>query len=299
MYVIFGASGKVGAQTATNLLKAGRQVRAVVRDERHVARFAAMGCDTMVADLADHRSVRQAIEGARAVQILCPIPTADTNPASTMRAMIDVAAAALHENPPPVVLALSDYGAQLEQDTGITLLFHYLEARLSRLAAHLIMLRSAEHMENWARVVPAALEKGLLPSFHHPLDKAFPTVSAHDVGAIAADLLLDEAHSPETRVVSVEGPHRVTAFDVARALTEVCGQHITAVELPRGAWTGTLLRAGLSEQYAGLITDLYDTHNAGRIDVEPGKGERRFGSITLSEAFSSMLPSLRSSEPRL
>ncbi|HTH73624.1 MAG TPA: NAD(P)H-binding protein [Trinickia sp.] len=297
MYVIFGASGKVGARTAANLLKAGRHVRAVVRDEGQVARFSSMGCETMVADLTDHRSVTQAIEGARAVQILCPIPTADTNPASTMRAMIDVAAAALHENPPPVVLALSDYGAQLEQDTGITLLYHYLEAQLSSLRAHLIFLRSAEHMENWARVVPAALEKGLLPSLHHPLDKAFPTVSAHDVGAIAADLLLEAAPSPETRVVNVEGPHRVAAFDVARALTEVCGQHIAAVELPRSAWTGTLVRAGLSERHAELIADLYDAHNAGRIDVEPGKGERRFGSTTLSEAFSSMLPSRRSSQP--
>lgn len=293
MYVIFGASGNVGAQTAANLLKAGRRVRAVVRDGRQVARFSAMGCETVVADLTDRRSVRQAIEGARAVQILCPVPTDDPNPTSAMRAMIDIAAAALHENPPPVVLALSDYGAQLEQDTGITLLYHYLEARLSSVPTHLIMLRSAEHMQNWARVVPAALEKGLLPSLHHPLDKAFPTVSAHDVGTIAADLLLEDALSRETRVVSAEGPHRVTVFDVARALTEACGQHIAAVALPRSAWTGTLLRAGLSEHYAKLITELYDAHNAGRIDVEPGKGERRFGSTTLAEAFASTLPSLR------
>lgn len=296
MYVIFGASGKVGAQTVTKLLKAGHPVRAVVRDEGQVARLSALGCEAMVADLTDRRSVRQAIEGARAVQILCPVPTGDAHPASTMRAMIDTAAAVLHENPPPIVLALSDYGAQLEQDTGITLLYHYLETRLSSLPAHRIMLRSAEHMENWARMVPAALEKGLLPSLHHPLDKAFPTVSAHDVGAIAADLLLESGPSRETRIVSVEGPHRVTAFDVARALTEVCGQHIAAVELPRGAWTATLLRAGLSEDYALLITDLYDAHNAGRIDVEPGKGERRYGWTTLPEAFSWMRQSLRPSQ---
>ncbi len=51
-----------------------------------------------------------------------------------------------------------------------------------------------------------------------------------------------------------------------------------------------LLRAGLSANHAQLITDLYDTHNAGRIDVEAGVGERRFGTTGLAEVLASILP---------
>lgn len=53
MYVIFGASGKVGSVTAAALRKAGRPVRAVVRDERQAQPLIAMGCEAAIADLTD------------------------------------------------------------------------------------------------------------------------------------------------------------------------------------------------------------------------------------------------------
>jgi NAD(P)H dehydrogenase (quinone) len=60
--------------------------------------------------------------------------------------------------------------------------------------------------------------------------------------------------------------------------------------LPREAWTPMLLRAGLNAEHARLITDLYETHNAGRIDVEAGVGERRFGTTELAKVLAAMLP---------
>lgn len=291
MYVIFGASGKVGSVTATALRDAGKAVRAVVRDVRQAHRFAAIGCETVVANLADSRAVRSAIEGARAVQILCPVPATDADPEATMRRMIDVAADALNASPPVEVLALSDYGAEIPEATGITLLYHYLEARLKTLNTRLTLLRSAEHMENWSRVIPAALARGVLPSLHHPLTKAFPTVAAGDVGAIAAQLLLDidAPRSDRTRIVSVEGPQRVSAIDVAQVLSDVAKRKVTALALPRDEWNTTLRHAGLTENHTRLIAELYDAHNAGKIDVEAGQTERRFGATSLREVIASML----------
>lgn len=300
MYVIFGASGKVGSVTAAALRHAGKAVRAVVRDERQAQRFAAIGCETVMADLTDSQAVRSAIEGAYAVQILCPVPATDTDPEATMRYVIDVAADALHASPPVAVLALSDYGAEVPEGTGITLLYRYLEARLTPLRTRLTLLRSAEHMENWARVIPAALARGVLPSLHHPLTKTFPTVAARDVGTIAAQLLLDrddsddsddvdETRSDQPRIVSVEGPQRISAIDVAQVLSDVAKHTVTALALPRGEWNATLRHAGLTENHTRLIAELYDAHNAGKIDVEAGQTERRFGATPLSEAIASML----------
>ena len=290
MFVIFGASGKVGRVSAASLRTEGHAVRAVVRNEAQGERLGRIGCEIVLADLLNPASVARAIEGADAVQVLCPLPAGDAHPGSTMHRMIDVVANALRANPPSRVLALSDYGAELESGTGITMLFHALENQLKPVMQNLTLLRAAEHMQNWARVLPVVLSTGILPSLHHPLSKRFPTVAAQDVGRLAAQLLLDHGYADGLRTVSVEGPQRVSALDVARTLSEVIGREIKAHELPREQWTPTLHRAGLSADHATLITELYDTHNAGNIDVE-ARSELRFGTTELSEVLASILPS--------
>lgn len=305
MFVIFGASGKVGRVTVAALRSAGQPVRAIVRNPLQAESLAQLGCEIAVADLLDLESVKTALDGAFAVQILCPVPVDDSDPGKTMHRMIEIVAEALRAKPPSRVLALSDYGAELESGTGITLLFHALEMRLKeQLGAavkNLTLLRSAEHMQNWARVMPVALATNTLPSLHHPLSKRFPSVAAQDVGQLAAELLLDKAHNTALddapHVVSIEGPQRLSALEMASVLSDLCGREISARELPRNEWTPTLLRAGMSERHAQLIADLYDTHNAGRIDVEDGISERRFGKTGVSTVLASLL-ALNASGPR-
>jgi uncharacterized protein YbjT (DUF2867 family) len=299
VFVIFGAAGHVGRVSAAALRRAGREVRAVVRNEAQGGPLAAIGCEIAIADLNDAASVARAIDGAHAVQMLCPLPRAHADPAPAMRRMIDVSVAALRAAAPPRVLALSDYGAEHPDGTGITTLFHYLETQLRGIDAHLTFLRAAEHMHNWARVLPMALANGMLPSLHHPLDKLFPTVAAEDVGALAAELLLDTS-APQTspRVVSVEGDRRVSARDVARTLAEVSGRPVVAQEVPRGEWAAVLRHAGLGEHHARLITDLYDAHNAGRIDVEAQISERRFGATSLAQVLAALLPGVSAAAAR-
>lgn len=289
MYVIFGASGKVGRATAIALRNAGRPVRAVMRQAKQGEALAKIGCEVVCADLTDPATVASAIKGATAVQILCPVPVGDADPASTMQRMIDVAADALRANPPPAVLALSDYGAELDRGTGLTRLFHLLEERLKQLPTHLTLLRSAEHVQNWAAMLPVMLATGRLPSLHCPLDRAFATVSTQDVGALAAELLLEVPSTKAPRIVSVEGPRRVSLIEVARAFSTVVGREVVADAVPREAWAPMLQRAGLSENHTQLLTELYDAVNAGQIDVEKGVSEQRFGKTELTDAFTAML----------
>ncbi|WP_027801742.1 NmrA family NAD(P)-binding protein [Paraburkholderia dilworthii] len=291
MFVIFGAGGNVGKASAAALRRAGRDVRAVVHSAAQAGPLAEMGCHVAVADLHDRAAVARALEGAHAVQTLCPVPRHHDDPANAMRHMIDVSVDALRTNPPPHVLALSDYGAEHASGTGITTLFHYVETQLSGVDTRLTFLRAAEHMHNWARVVPFALSKGVLPSLHHPLNKRFPTVAAQDVGALAAQLLLDDKppqHSP--RVVSVESEERVSVIDVARTIGELAGRPVAAHAVPHEQWLAMLEGAGLGEQHARLIIDLHDAHNAGCIDVQAGVSEQWFGSTTLAQALAAIVP---------
>lgn len=291
MFVIFGASGKAGRVTAAALRRAGQPVRAVVRNTRHGDNLAAIGCEIALADLTDAAAVAAALRGAHAVQLICPVPVNDKHPESTMRATIDVATDALRENPPARLLAISDYGAELPLNTGITRLFHHLEQRLRPVETHLTVLRSAEHMQNLAAFLPTALASGVLPSLHLPLVHRFPTVAAQDVGAASAELLLDAPQAGTSRLVSIEGPQRVSVNDIAATLGEVSGRTIAPLALPRESWSPTLLKAGLSEEHARLITDLYDVHNTGKIDVQ-ANSERRFGATGLREVLASLVSKL-------
>jgi NAD(P)H dehydrogenase (quinone) len=289
-YTIFGATGKVGRATARALRDQGRPVRAIVRDERRGRELVEWGCGLAVADVRDPATIARAVDGADAVQVICPIvPTALDAPAE-LRGVVDAFAEALISAPPPTVLAISDYGAELDSGTGITLTFHHLEQRLRELPSDVTFLRSAEHMQNWRRQVPAAVESGVLGSLHQPLTKRFPTVSAPDLGAVAAELLTDEApRSPLPRIVYLEGPQRYTALDVAATLSELAGRSIVARELPRSDWVAALQRGGVGVSYAELVAELFDAHNAGRIDAQHGAGEVRHATTGLRAALSELL----------
>ena len=285
MFVVLGATGKVGRTTIAGLRQAGASVRAVVRDAAKARPLADLGCEIAVANLWDVSALTQALDGASTVQVICPASTQGVDATADMRRSIESVAEALEAARTAAVLAISDYGAELSAGTGITVLFHELEARLRRLPASLIFLRSAEHMENWARVVRVAAATGVLPSLHHPLTKLFPTVSAYDVGAVAADLLLAPASvASAPRVVHVEGPRRYTPIDVAASVGTLLGRDITAYALPRSEWDATLRNGGLSESYIRLVVDLYGAHNAGQIDAGFGVAEIIRGRTELTDA---------------
>jgi len=293
MHTILGASGKVGGSTIRALRQRGADVRALVRDPQKAHGLEALGCEVVTADLHAEDSLVRAFAGSDVVQVLCPMLPQASNARSAMTAFVDTLTAALETAKPRAVVAISDYGAEHESGTGITTLFHYFERKLRRLQISLTLLRSAEHMQNWSRVAAYAQKTGVLPTMHHPLSKRFPTVSALDVGVIAADVQLPvrpeswHRELSEPRIVHVEGPERYTAIDVATAVGSKMGREIVAQALPRRQWHAILTGGGMGPSYADLVVELYDAHNAGRIDAESGVGEIRRGTSTLHDVFSS------------
>ncbi len=289
MFVILGATGKVGRTTIKLLRSEGSPVRAVVRKGSNADDLRALGCEIVAADLNDAAAIKIAMRGADAVQVICPVQAQAEDAAGAMGKTIDAIASVLAEVRPAKVLAISDYGAQVRDGTGITMIFHYLEEQFRQLPGTVTFLRSAEHMQNWARVIKVASETGVLPSFHQPVSKRFPTVSAQDVGSIAAQLLTDGVTVSVPRVVHVEGPRRYDANEVAATLGNILGREVAAREPSQSDWIPILTRAGAGSSYARLVFDLYVAHNAGLIDVEPGATDIRFGTTELRDVFVSLL----------
>ena len=57
MKIILGASGQVGSSVVSNLIKAGQEVKAVVRDEKKGEKLKKKGATVAVADAQDLHSL--------------------------------------------------------------------------------------------------------------------------------------------------------------------------------------------------------------------------------------------------
>jgi NAD(P)H dehydrogenase (quinone) len=284
MFAIVGAAGKVGYSTALALRKAGVPVRAILRDKSKAGPLCEIGCDIAVADLQDTPALRSALSNAYAVQVILP-----PDGAVEMRRSIESLLEALEQARPNHVLAISDYGAHVREDIGMPTMFRMFEERLRHLDMPKVFLRSAEHMQGWGLVIPVAAETGILPSFHDPVEMKFPTISAADLGLIAADLLLHPNAGTDLQVIHAEGPSRYSANDVAVALSELFGRKVTAQAVPRSQWQENFERF-LSESAAKLLVDLYDAHNKdGLVDVEPN-GDVRYGTTPLIGVLRPLVP---------
>lgn len=290
MFAILGAAGKVGYSTALALREAGVPVRAILRDPAKADRLRAIGCEVAVADLQDPAALGRAIADAQAVQLVCPTMLQALDAVGDMRRSIDSMARALEQARPGLVLAISDYGAHVTEDIGMPSVFHGFEQRLRQLPMPKVFLRSAEHMEGWRGLIPVAAASGVLPSFHLQLDKPFPTVSAQDVGRMAAELLLHPGVAAGEHIVHAEGPRRYAATDVAETLGQLLGRTVSAQTIPRALWMEKLGRI-VSESTARLLVGIYDAHDrGGLIDVEPDQGEVRYGTTGLLEALRPLVP---------
>lgn len=292
-FAVVGAGGKVGYATATTLRETGVPVRAILRDKAKATRLSEIGCEIAVADLQDSGALATAIGDADVVQIILPPPFQAEDPAREMREMIETLASALESVRPKRVLAVSDYGAHIPDDIGMPTMYRTFEERISKLSGcHKVLLRSAEHMQNWVRAIPAAMASGTLPSFHDPVDLLFPTISAPDLGVIAADLLLRPMGEKENdiEIVHAEGPRRYSAIDVGVALSELLGREIRAQVVPRAQWKEGFERI-MPASLAELLIKANDAQNkGGLVDVESESGEVCYGTTELIDALRPLLP---------
>ncbi|KAK1590267.1 NmrA family protein [Colletotrichum navitas] len=274
MIAVIGAAGKVGFATTLALRQANVPVRAILRDHSKAARLRALGCEIAIADLHDADALGNAIAGAGTVQA---------------RDGAQDVVLALEKAQPKRVLAISDYGAHVGFDIGMPTMCGTLKTRISQLQGHKVILRSAEHMQNWNRAIPAAIVSGTLTSFPILTSSLLPTVSAPDVGKVAPEIIRQAIRDDELQIIHVEGPQRYSVQDVAAALSELLGREIGVEVAPREQWKEAL-QGGMSASLAELLPKANDALNqGGLIDIEPN-GEVVYGTTELVAGLRLLLP---------
>lgn len=285
MFAIMGSTGNVGGAALRALLKDGQKVRGITR---RPALLANTGAETVTAGAKDTEALAEAFAGADGVFVMLPPPVTEPDIFAASRAAIDAIGTALRRAKPAHVVALSSEGAQLPSGTGPVVTLHELEAELARTGLPTTILRPTYFMENWAAVLPAAAEAGILPSSRLPLETPGPMVATADIGAVVAQSLRDGAPN-STRVINILGPQDYSGVDAAAILSTHLGRPVAPVPMDGPASRAALLEAGLSESYADALVELYDAINSGLIDPNDRSGEIVHGTVTLDQVLGGLL----------
>ncbi|WP_153773661.1 NmrA family NAD(P)-binding protein [Pseudomonas sp. MNR3A] len=263
MYVITGITGQVASALARNLLAAGKEVRAVVRDAAKGETWQAQGCSVAVADMRDRVALTRAFQGATAVFVLLP-PNFDPRPDfPETRAILANLHAALLASQPERVVCLSTVGAQASHPNLLSQLGE-MEHVLGQLPMPITFLRAAWFMENSLWDIAPAREHGVLYSFLQPLDKPVHMVATADVGRVAAQLLQEPWEG--VRVVELTGPQAISPLQLAATLGQVLGREVKAQAVPRDSWEALFLEQGMENPVPRM--QMLDGFNAGWIDFE-------------------------------
>jgi len=284
MYAITGITGQVGGAVARALLAAKHSIRAVLRDERKGAAWAARGCEVAQADIHDDKALAAAFEGTGGVFVLLP-PLFDPSPGfPEVRAMVNALREALLSARPPKVVCLSTIGAQATE-TNLLSQLGILEETLGALPVPIAFLRAGWFMENAAWDVAPARSSGAIPSFLQPLDKRFPMVATEDVGRVGAELL--QARWEGRRIVELEGPRRVSPKEIASTFGKILGHPVRAEVIPREAWEALFTAQGMKNPAPRMR--MLDGFNEGWIEFERGEAGSRKGKVELETVLAGLV----------
>ena len=279
MYVVLGANGRAGGETAHALIELRKPVRVVLRRPEQAEKWTKLGVNVAIGSIEDVPSLVAALRGAAGAFLLSPPPVSG-DPYRRADEVGSALAEAVREAGLPKLVALSSIGAQHETGTGIIATLRSLEKHLQGVALSTTFLRPGYFVETWCEVAPAVIAEGVLPSFLEAAKK-IPMVSTVDVGRTAARLLSDDFSGK--RIVELGGPQDWSANDVAAAFSGVLGRPVETAFVPPEARAAVLAQEGVPPEVADALLGMYDGIARGRVEYEEGTEQRR-GSIALADA---------------
>lgn len=286
MYMVLGANGRAGGETARALIENGAAVRVLLRRPEQAPAWTARGAEVAIGSLEDGPSLVAALRGTAGAFLLSPPPVAG-DPYRRADDFGRALAEAVRRAEVPAIVALSSVGAQHATGTGIVATLNTLERHLGDAAPSVTVLRPGYFVETWGEVAPAAIATGRLPSFLEPA-LPIPMVSTVDIGRLAARLLLDGA-SPGRRIVELAGPERDwSAADVAAAFATILDRPVEVAFVPPEARAAVLAETGVPPEVAAALLGLYEGLATGRVARQPGTDHRR-GTVGLVEAVERLL----------
>lgn len=246
MIVITGASGQLGRQVITELLKKlpAAEIVAAVRDPNKVADLAAQGVQVRVADYNQPATLESAFQGADKVLLISSNELGqrtiqhDHVIHAAKQAGVNLLAytSLLHADTSPLALA------EEHKET---------EALIKASGLPYVLLRNGWYTENYLASVPAALQHGVL--IGSAANGQISSAARADYAAAAAAVLTGVNQAG--KVYELAGDDAYTLTDLAAEISQQSGKHVAYQNLPKAEFKNALISAGLPEAFAELFAD--------------------------------------------
>ena len=262
MYVVLGASGHTGHIVASNLLARGQKVRVVGRNAAHLQPLAAEGAETFIGDGRDASALTRAFQHADSAYVLIPSNPTSNDPIADSGRLSDAIATAVQNAGVKNVVALSSIGADKSSGTGPVVGLHHLEEKLNQIAnTNVLALRAGYFMENTLPQAAAIQKMGYSVGPLRP-DLKVPMIATRDIGAAAADALLNQPRGKHIR--ELHGQRDLTYTEVALIIGKSIGKpDMKYVQLPDDQARGALVQMGMTEAFARVLLEMTNALNNG------------------------------------
>ncbi len=305
--LVTGAAGRVGGigRSVTELLlKQGRAVRAMVRNEDQRAQaLRDMGAEVVVGDLLDLESMHRAIGGCETMYF--GMSVSDTYLAATVNA----AAVAKHHGVKAFInmsqMTLSQMSITETTPSPQHKLHWLAEQALNWSGLPVVHVRPTVLFEGFFLILTAdSVREANQIRLPFGAGKTSP-VAVEDVARVVAALLADpRPHIGKT--YHLTGPQSQDMHFFAHEYSRALGRTITFADIPVQTWRDGLLERGLPAHLVNHLATMADLHRAGRYDrmsddvlTLTGKGPLSVQDFVRKHAATFAMPSKSSPESPL
>ena len=234
MIFLTGATGKIGGDTAKQLVAKGANLRALVRDEAKAADLKAAGVELVVGDIADANTVKRGMDGADKAFLL--LPNGEQQEANEKQ-FTDLAVASGVRQ----LVKMSSMEAVADAETPIPRAHWASEEYIRASGLDWTMVKPNFFMQNLLASAPTI--KGQRKFFLPMGNGTTGMADARDIGAVCAEVLTGDGHAGQS--YEITGPEVLSFYDVADRFSEVLGEKVEYVPLPmeqfRDKMTGILV----------------------------------------------------------
>lgn len=248
MILVTGAAGKTGRTVISALAQRGEEVRAYVHRAVQVAAVQAAGAvEVVVGDLQDDATIKQAMQGVRALYHICP--NMHPNEVAIGRQIIAAAQAADVEH-------FVYHSVLHPQTTTMPHHWHKLQVEELIFAAHLpfTLLQPTAYMQNILASWGQIRSQGIY-AVPYPAETRLSLVDLEDVAATAATVLTQPGHIGAT--YELVGTPPLTQSDVAAILGIGLGQPVAVRVLTHTAWEDSARASGLNAYAVETLLNMF------------------------------------------
>jgi uncharacterized protein YbjT (DUF2867 family) len=265
--LVTGAAGRVGAvgRTVTELLlRQGKAVRAMVRNEDERAQaLRDMGAEVVVGDLLDLDSMHRVIADCETMYFSMSISDA------YLAATINTAAVAKHHGVKAFVNMSQMTVSQMSITETTPSPQHKLqwlsEQALNWSGLPVVHVRPTVFLESFfLTLTPDSVRQSNQIRLPFGEGKTSP-VAAEDVARVVA-ALLENPQSHIGKIYHLTGPQSENMQFFAQEYSKALGRTITFQDVPVEPWRDELLKRGLPVHVVNHLTAMADLHRAGRFD---------------------------------